>query len=70
MTSNQLPRHPRLSSPREVVKELARLYREGKHGHRDVVDVSRLANVLQIMARIMETSDLEQRITALETTFP
>jgi len=66
MTGNRIPRTPRLSSTREVVRELARLYREGKHKHRDVGDVSRLANVLQILSKLMETGDLEQRIERLE----
>jgi len=43
------------------------LYREGKSGQRDVADVSRLANVLQILSRCIETSDLEARINELES---
>lgn len=32
----------------------------------EVQDASRLANILQILARVLETSDLEARIEALE----
>jgi hypothetical protein len=49
-----------------VKKELARLYREGKAGKRDVGNVSRLANVLAIMGRLIEGSELEARIAAIE----
>ncbi|OOG57456.1 hypothetical protein [Polaromonas sp. C04] len=56
----------KLSSAEDVRRELARIYREGKTGARDVSDVSRLANVLQILARCIETGDLERRIEALE----
>lgn len=63
---------PRLRLPLkradDVRRELGRLYREGKAGHRDVSDVSKLANVLQILGRLIETTDLEKRVEALETT--
>ncbi|MBI1891722.1 MAG: hypothetical protein HYS18_13810 [Burkholderiales bacterium] len=55
-----------LASSNDVRRELARLYRSGKAGERDVADVSKLANVLQILGRLIETSDLESRIEALE----
>ncbi|QRM21103.1 hypothetical protein GBK02_15390 [Dechloromonas sp. TW-R-39-2] len=55
-----------LKTAENVRVELARLYREGKAGKRSVADVSRLANVLQILGRMIETSDLEQRIEMLE----
>ena len=35
-------------------------------GQMEVQDASRLANILQILARVLETSDLEARIEALE----
>jgi len=55
-----------LATVEDVRRELARLYREGKAGLRDVSDVSKLANVLQILGRMIATSDLEARIEALE----
>ena len=51
----------------DVRRELARIYREGKAGQREVADVSRLANVLQILAKAIEPGELEQRIEKLET---
>lgn len=62
-----LPRlRVRLRTADDVKVELARLYRDGKTRRRDVGDVSRLANVLQILARLIETSDLEARLAKLE----
>lgn len=55
-----------LNTADDVRRELGRLYREGKAGTRAVGDVSRLANVLQILGRLIESSDLEARIEALE----
>lgn len=56
----------KLATADDVRRELARLYREGRNGQRDVGDVSRLANVLQILSRCIETGDLERRIVDLE----
>jgi hypothetical protein len=55
-----------LATASDVRRELARLYRDGKAGLRDVSDVSRLANVLSVLGRLIETSDLEERLLALE----
>jgi len=43
-----------------------KIYRQGRDGDRDVGDASKLANILTMIARILEGSDLEKRITALE----
>lgn len=56
----------RLSTIDDVKSELARLYREAKAGKRDVQDASRLGNMLAIMARMIEGSDYEKRLAALE----
>jgi hypothetical protein len=53
----------KLATSQDVCRELARLYREGKAGQREVTD---MANVLQILGRLIETSDLEKRLEALE----
>ncbi len=50
----------------EVRRELARVYREARGGSLDVGDASRLGNLLLILARLIEESDLEARLTALE----
>lgn len=55
-----------LATADDVRRELARIYREGKGGQRDVAEVSKLANVLQILSRCIETGDLERRLQALE----
>jgi hypothetical protein len=60
-----LPR-VQLDSLERVRREMARLYVEGKHGRRDAQDVSRLANVLALIGRLIEGADLERRIEALE----
>ena len=64
----KLPPLPRvqLDSLERVRREMARLYVEGKHGRRDVQAVSRLANVLALIARMIEGADLEARVETLE----
>ena len=56
----------KLATIDDVKTELARIYREGKAGTRDVAEVSKLANVLALLARLVEIGDLEKRIAALE----
>ena len=56
----------KLATAEDVRRELARIYREGKSGHCDVSEVSKLANVLQILNRCISTDDLEARIRVLE----
>ena len=55
-----------LATAEDCRRELARLYREARGKRLDVADASRLANILQIMSRLIENSDLEARILALE----
>lgn len=55
-----------LNTAEDARRELARLYREAKTGGRDVSEASKLANMLAILARMIETGDLEARIEALE----
>nr|NMG32363.1 hypothetical protein [Aromatoleum evansii] len=50
----------------DVQRELSRLYRSAKVGEVAVADASRLANILQIVARLIEGADLERRISDLE----
>lgn len=57
---------PALTKIGGVKRELARLYAEARAGDIDVSDASKLANLLQILARVIETSDLEKRLEALE----
>jgi hypothetical protein len=53
-----------------VRSEMVRLYQEGKHGRREVQDVSRLAKVLTQIGRLIEGSDVERRLAALEEKVP
>ena len=61
-------RRLRLDSLDRVRRELVKIYRQGRDGDRDVSDASKLANILTMIARILEGSDLEKRIAALEQT--
>lgn len=56
----------KLATVSDVRREAARLYREGRSGQRPVADVSRLANVLQVIGKLIETGDFESRLLALE----
>jgi hypothetical protein len=56
----------RLNTVDLLRREMAKLYRDGRDGRRDTQDVSRLANVLALIGRLIEGGDLEKRITALE----
>lgn len=56
----------RLRTVDDAKVELARLYREAKSGGRAIADASRLANMLFVLARMIEGSDLEKRLTKLE----
>jgi hypothetical protein len=56
----------RLNTLDRVRVELVKIYREGRDGRRDVGDASKLAHILTMIARILEGSDLEKRIEALE----
>jgi len=55
-----------LKTAENVRAELARLYREARTGDIEVSDASRLGNLLHILARLIETGDLEKRLEALE----
>ncbi|MGR3505666.1 MAG: hypothetical protein ACU0B7_07320 [Paracoccaceae bacterium] len=56
----------KLTSVQDVQKELSKLYRLARAKKLDTSEASKLANILMLIARIMETSDLEERIDRLE----
>ena len=56
----------KLDTVLRVRRELARVYREARVGALDVAEASKLANILQIMGRMIETSEVEARLDALE----
>lgn len=60
------PPSPRLDSLAGVRRELARLYKEARAGELEVGDASKLANILQILGRMIEGTELERRIAELE----
>lgn len=60
-------RGPRLHDLKTVRQELGHLYRQAKMGDIDVSDASKLANILQILARIIQGTDIEDRLAALES---
>ena len=56
----------KLSTLDDVKAELARLYREGKAGQREVAEVSKLGNLLNLLGRLIVDHELQARIEALE----
>ncbi len=56
----------KLKTVGDVSREMAKLYREARNGKIDVADASKLANMLSILSRILESSDLEKRVEELE----
>jgi hypothetical protein len=57
----------RLDSLDRVRREMAKVYRAAAHDRtRDVNDASKLVHILALIGRILEGSDLEKRIAALE----
>lgn len=56
----------KLSTVGDVRRELARVYRGGKSGNIPIGDASRLANILLILTRCIESGDFENRLLALE----
>lgn len=59
-------RGPRLHDMKTLKRELGHLYREARAGKVDVSDASKLANILSVLARIIQSSEIESRLEALE----
>lgn len=62
-------RRARLNTIAGCRREIARIYREGGHPHfgkLSVMEVSKLTHVLWTCARLIQDSDLEERLTRLE----
>lgn len=59
-------RRIRLDSIDRIRHELGKIYREARDGDRDSQEFSRLANGLSILGRLVEGSELERRVEALE----
>ena len=56
----------RLNTVSSVRREICRLYREARTGGLPVGDASRLANILAIAARLIESQEIEERVQRLE----
>lgn len=56
----------RLQSIDDVKHELGRIYRLARRGVMETQDLSRYANVLQILGRLIEGSEVEARLAKLE----
>lgn len=50
----------------DVKAQLARLFREARGGRIATQDATRLASILALLGRMIEGSDLEARLAALE----
>ena len=56
----------KLDTLQDVRREMAKVYREARSGLVDVQDATKLTWCLQAMGKVIEGSDLEKRIEALE----
>lgn len=56
----------KLDSLQDVRREMAKVYREARSGVVDVQDATKLTWMLQAVGKVIEDSDLEKRIEALE----
>jgi hypothetical protein len=57
----------KLDTVTDARKEMSKLYREARAGKIDIADASKLANILMLIGRMIEGSDFEKRLEALET---
>jgi hypothetical protein len=55
-----------LSRVEHCRSEIASIFREARAGRLDVADASKLVNILAVLARLIESSDLEKRIEQIE----
>lgn len=56
----------KLDTMQDVRREMAKVYREARSGLLDTQDATKLTWVLQAVGKVIEGSDLERRIEALE----
>ena len=57
----------KLDTMQDVKREMAKVYREARSGLVDVQDATKLTWCLQAVGKVIESSDLEKRIEALES---
>lgn len=56
----------KLDTLQDVRREMSKIYREARSGLVDVQDATKLVWCLQAVGKVIEGSDLEKRIEALE----
>ena len=56
----------KLGTVREIRAELARVYRKAKSGEIDTTTATRLSYILDLMSRMIERGEMEERIENLE----
>ena len=59
-------RKAQLNTLEGVRRELARIYREAESGKRDAADASRLTLMLGQIGKLLELTEIERRLTAVE----
>ena len=59
-------RGPVLETLTDVRREMARVYRQMRHGRIDTQDATRMTYVLTQIAKIIQTTELDARIEAVE----
>ena len=59
-------RGPVLEALTDVRREMARVYRQMRHGRIDTQDATRMTYVLTQIAKIIQVSELDARIEAVE----
>jgi hypothetical protein len=58
----------RLTSVGRIAEEIGRVYGQARQESLDSVTAYRLATILSLMAKALEASEIEQRLTELEET--
>jgi hypothetical protein len=66
VVAETIPRRDRLASLSEVRFEMGRVYRQMRSGKVKSQDGTRLAYVLSMIGKLIESSDLQARLEALE----
>lgn len=60
------PRRPSLQTLPEVRREMARVYRDMRHGRIETQDGTRLTYVLTQIAKVIQVAELDARVEAVE----
>ena len=66
LTPSPPPRVGPLNTMTRVREEMARVYKQARRGELSTSDASRLTFILSAIARLIEGSDLEQRLVGVE----